>query len=94
MKWKNARTGDAEVVLGKVRDSDWRDTGWKSAEMSLSRRGRSVSAPRLSELIARAEERERERGLPIVMEGDFANDVEGIVNARKPRTPPASRQWE
>ncbi len=45
----------------------------------------------LSELIALAEQREKERGYAITLDEDYAADVERIVHDRKPWTP---RSWE
>ena len=44
----------------------------------------------ISECIAKADQRERERGYPITLDPDFAADVEAIVNERKPWAP----AWE
>ncbi|MGA2711613.1 MAG: hypothetical protein ABSG41_00780 [Bryobacteraceae bacterium] len=45
----------------------------------------------LSELIARAAQREKDRGYAITLDADYASDVEQIVRQRKPWTP---RSWE
>ena len=45
----------------------------------------------LSELIARADERQKERGCAVVLDDDYAADVEQIVHERKPWTP---RSWD
>ena len=42
-------------------------------------------ARKLSEVIARFEERERELGHPIVMDEDYARDMREIIANRKPR---------
>jgi antitoxin (DNA-binding transcriptional repressor) of toxin-antitoxin stability system len=43
----------------------------------------------LSECIAIAKQRERERGYAITLDPDFANDVEEIVRDRQPWNPPS-----
>jgi antitoxin (DNA-binding transcriptional repressor) of toxin-antitoxin stability system len=45
----------------------------------------------LSELIALAGQREKERGYAITLDEDYASDVEQIVRERKPWAP---RSWE
>lgn len=45
----------------------------------------------ISECIALAKAHEEETGKAPVLDPDFANDVEGIINQRKPWNPPA---WE
>jgi len=42
-------------------------------------------------LIARAAQREKDRGYAITLDADYASDVEQIVRQRKPWTP---RSWE
>ena len=42
----------------------------------------------LSECIAAAAQRERERGYAVTLDPDFAADVEKIVNNRRPWNPP------
>jgi antitoxin (DNA-binding transcriptional repressor) of toxin-antitoxin stability system len=42
-------------------------------------------AKKLSEIIARFEERERELGHPVVMDEDYARDMRDIIANRKPR---------
>lgn len=51
---------------------------------------RSAGPPRrtISECIAIAEQREKDRGYPITLDPDFAGDVEEIVQNRKPWAPP------
>ena len=44
-----------------------------------------------SELIALAEQREKERGFAVTLDEDYAADVAQIVRERKPWTP---RSWE
>jgi antitoxin (DNA-binding transcriptional repressor) of toxin-antitoxin stability system len=41
----------------------------------------------VSEVIAALEAREKESGKPLRMGSDFADDVEKIIDARKPRDP-------
>jgi antitoxin (DNA-binding transcriptional repressor) of toxin-antitoxin stability system len=50
-----------------------------------------VAPPRrtVSECIALAEQRERERGYAVVLDPDFATDVEQIIRNRQPWNPPA-----
>jgi antitoxin (DNA-binding transcriptional repressor) of toxin-antitoxin stability system len=50
------------------------------APAASSRRGKSVS-----EVIAALEAREKELGHPLHMGSDFADDVEEIINNRRPR---------
>jgi antitoxin (DNA-binding transcriptional repressor) of toxin-antitoxin stability system len=45
----------------------------------------------LSECIALAEQREKERGYAVTLDPDFAADVEEIVRNRQPWNPPS---WE
>ena len=71
----------------------------RGEEIVVDRNGQPVAIikpanqePRtLSELIALAGQRERERGYAITLDDDFAADVERIVHERKPWTP---RSWE
>jgi antitoxin (DNA-binding transcriptional repressor) of toxin-antitoxin stability system len=82
--------GDFAAVLRKIGHGE---------EVVLDRNGRPFAVikaadqePRtLSELIAMAERRERERGYAITLDEDYAADVEQIVQERKPWTP---RSWE
>lgn len=79
-------SGDFAAVLRKV---------GRGEEIMVRRSGHIVAVIRqadvkhatLSELIARAEEREVERGYAITLDEDFAADVEQIVRDRKPWTP-------
>jgi antitoxin (DNA-binding transcriptional repressor) of toxin-antitoxin stability system len=52
---------------------------------------RSAAPPRrtISECIALAEQREKERGHAVTLDPDFAADVEEIARNRKPWNPPA-----
>ena len=52
---------------------------------------RAVEPPlrTISECIALAEQRERERGYPITLDPDFAEAVDEIVRNRKPWNPPS-----
>ena len=43
----------------------------------------------ISECIALAEQREKDRGYAVTLDPDFADDVEQIVQNRKPWNPPA-----
>jgi len=54
---------------------------------------RAVAPPRrtISECIALAEQREKDRGYPVRLDPDFANDVEQIVQSRKPWKPRPER---
>ena len=45
----------------------------------------------ISELIRLAEERERERGYPVTLDPDFAEDVAEVVRNRQPWNP---RSWD
>jgi antitoxin (DNA-binding transcriptional repressor) of toxin-antitoxin stability system len=82
--------GDFAAVLLKVGHGE---------EVVVDRNGRSVAiikpadqeALTLSELIALAERREKERGYAITLDEDYAADVAQIVRERKPWAP---RSWE
>jgi antitoxin (DNA-binding transcriptional repressor) of toxin-antitoxin stability system len=52
---------------------------------------RPADPPRrtVSECIAVAEQREKERGYPVTLDPDFAADVDEIVRNRKPWNPPS-----
>jgi antitoxin (DNA-binding transcriptional repressor) of toxin-antitoxin stability system len=52
-------------------------------------RSAAPSGRTISESIALAEQRERERGFAITLDPDFAEAVENVVRARKPWNPPA-----
>ena len=43
----------------------------------------------ISDAIAIAEQRERDRGYPVTLDPDFAADVEEIVHRRRPWNPPS-----
>ena len=51
----------------------------------------SVEPRSIEEVIARLEAREKELGHPLRMGADFADDVEEIINNRKPRD---TSEWD
>jgi len=68
-------------------------------EIVVDRNGHAVAVIRpagdeprtLSDLIALAQQREKDRGYAVVLDEDYAADVEQIVRERKPWAP---RSWE
>jgi antitoxin (DNA-binding transcriptional repressor) of toxin-antitoxin stability system len=83
---------DLPELLDRVRAGedividDGSDTPIRLAPASTPRPGRTIS-----EVIARLEAIERERGHPLRMGADFADDLEEIINNRKPRD---TSEWE
>src|SRR5271165_6532740 len=81
---------DLHAVLEKVR---------QGAEVIVERNHQPVAVLRsavpqrrtISECIARAERRDKERGYAVTLEPDFADIVEQIVRNRKPWNPSS---WE
>ena len=79
---------DLHAVLEKVRDG---------AEVIVEREHRPVAritpvrgpGRTLSEAIAIAKQREKERGYAVTLDPDFAADVEEIVRNRQPWNPPS-----
>jgi antitoxin (DNA-binding transcriptional repressor) of toxin-antitoxin stability system len=79
-------SGDFAAVLRKIGHGE---------EVVVDRNGQPIAiiksadqAPRtLSELIALAGQREKERGYAITLDDDYAADVEQIVRERKPWAP-------
>jgi antitoxin (DNA-binding transcriptional repressor) of toxin-antitoxin stability system len=79
---------DIEAVLQKVREG---------AEIVVEHDSQPIvvlspaTPPRrtISECIARAEQREKDRGYPVTLDPDFAADVEEIVRNRQPWNPPS-----
>ena len=78
---------DLKTVLEKVQ---------QGVEIIVEKNNRPIAVikppqpPRrtISECIAAAEQRERERGYAVTLDPDFAADVEKIVNNRRPWNPP------
>ncbi len=76
-------SGDFAAVLRKI---------GRGEEIVVDRNGQPEREPRtFSELIALAEQREKERGFAVTLDEDYAADIEQIVRERKPWTP---RSWE
>lgn len=83
-------SGDLGAVLKRIGHGE---------EVVVDRNGQPVAIIRpaeqqartLSELIALAEQREKNRGYAITLDEDYAADIEQIVRERKPWTP---RSWE
>ena len=81
---------DFAAVLYKIQDG---------AEVIVDRNGQPVAiikAPQpkpgtFSELVLKAEQREKERGYAITLDKEYADDVEQIVHDRKPWLP---RSWD
>ena len=79
---------DIAAVLDKVRQGD---------EIVVEQDHRPVAVIKtppgpgrmISECIAIAKQREKERGYPVTLDPDFAADVEEIVRNRQPWNPPS-----
>jgi antitoxin (DNA-binding transcriptional repressor) of toxin-antitoxin stability system len=79
---------DIEAVLQKVREGAEIVVEHDSQPIVVLR---PATPPRrtISECIARAEQREKDRGYPVTLDPDFAADVEEIVRNRQPWNPPS-----
>ena len=79
---------DIEAVLQKVREGAEIVVEHDSQPIVVLR---PATPPRrtISECIARAEQREKDRGCPVTLDPDFAADVEEIVRNRQPWNPPS-----